>query len=181
MINTINNIILSSQNTFTMNYIRELFNGSPAKLMSCFFTGIVGWFSSYFAPIWSTITVMCLFILVDAFFGTKVSLSKGNKLESRRLRNTVGKLGNAVLVITCCHLMDTEVITSIEMHLVEAFAGIVCGVELWSIIESLQTLDPTGPWRIFSKFIKTKGEKYLDITIDREDLPKVRKVLKKVK
>lgn len=77
--------------------------------------------------------------------------------------------------------MDTEVITSINMHLVEAFSGTVCGVELWSMIESLQTLDPTGPWKIFSKFIKSKGEKYLDITIDKDDLPKVEKMIKKVK
>lgn len=77
--------------------------------------------------------------------------------------------------------MDTEVITSINMHLVEAFSGIVCGVELWSMIESLQSLDPTGPWKVFSKFIKSKGEKYLDITIDKDDLPKVEKMIKKVK
>ena len=50
-----------------------------------------------------------------------------------------------------------------------------------ALIESLQSLDPTGPWKVFSKFIKSKGEKYLDITIDKEDLPKVKKMIKKIK
>lgn len=181
MINTVNNILLNSQCIIIMNYFRELFNGGPIKFIACLLSGIVGWFSSYFAPIWSIILVTCFFILIDTVLGTKVSLSNGGKLESRKLRKTINKLGNAILIITCCHLMDVEILTSINAHLVEAFSGIVCGVELWSMIESLQSLDPTGPWKVFSKFIKSKGEKYLDITIDKEDLPKVKKMIKKVK
>ena len=181
MINTVNNILLNSQCIIIMNYFRELFNGGPIKFIACLLSGIVGWFSSYFAPIWSIILVTCFFILIDTVLGTKVSLSNGGKLESRKLRKTINKLGNAILIITCCHLMDVEVLTSINAHLVEAFSGIVCGVELWSMIESLQSLDPTGPWKVFSKFIKSKGEKYLDITIDKDDLPKVEKMIKKVK
>ena len=181
MINTINNILLNSQCIIIMNYFRELFNGGPIKFIACLLSGIVGWFSSYFAPIWSIILVTCFFILIDTVLGTKVSLSNGGKLESRKLRKTINKLGNAILIITCCHLMDVEILTSVNAHLVEAFSGIVCGVELWSMIESLQALDPTGPWKVFSKFIKSKGEKYLDITIDKEDLPKVKKLIKKVK
>ena len=181
MINTINNILLNSQCIIIMNYFRELFNGGPIKFIACLLSGIVGWFSSYFAPIWSIILVTCFFILIDTVLGTKVSLSNGGKLESRKLRKTINKLGNAILIITCCHLMDVEILTSVNAHLVEAFSGIVCGVELWSMIESLQSLDPTGPWKVFSKFIKSKGEKYLDITIDKNDLPKVEKMIKKVK
>lgn len=181
MINTVNNILLNSQCIIIMNYFRELFNGGPIKFIACLLSGMVGWFSSYFAPIWSIILVTCFFILIDTVLGTKVSLSNGGKLESRKLRKTINKLGNAILIITCCHLMDVEILTSVNAHLVEAFSGIVCGVELWSMIESLQSLDPTGPWKVFSKFIKSKGEKYLDITIDKEDLPKVKKMIKKIK
>ena len=181
MINTVNNILLNSQCIIIMNYFRELFNGGPIKFIACLLSGIVGWFSSYFAPIWSIILVTCFFILIDTVLGTKVSLSNGGKLESRKLRKTINKLGNAILIITCCHLMDVEILTSVNAHLVEAFSGIVCGVELWSMIESLQSLDPTGPWKVFSKFIKSKGEKYLDITIDKDDLPKVKKMIKKIK
>ena len=181
MINTVNNILLNSQGIIIMNYFRELFNGGPIKFIACLLSGMVGWFSSYFAPIWSIILVTCFFILIDTVLGTKVSLSNGGKLESRKLRKTINKLGNAILIITCCHLMDVEILTSVNAHLVEAFSGIVCGVELWYMIESLQSLDPTGPWKVFSKFIKSKGEKYLDITIDKDDLPKVEKMIKKVK
>ena len=74
-----------------------------------------------------------------------------------------------------------DILKSFDAHLVEFFAGAIAGVELWSIIENLSTLYPDGPWKILNKFIKSKGEKYLDITIDKEDLPKVKQLVKKIK
>ena len=109
--------------------------------------------------------------------GIRVSLSNGEKIQSRKFWSTVKKLCFSSLMISCGHLVDEYILTSIDAHLVEGFAG----VELWSMVENLQTLDPTGPWKIFSKFIKRKGEKYLDITIDKEDLPKIKKLVKKIK
>ena len=84
-------------------------------------------------------------------------------------------------IIVFADLIDTHILVSFNAHLVEISAGIVAGVELWSAIENLNEIDPTGPWRILSKFIKSKGERYLDITIDKEDLPKIKKLVKKMK
>lgn len=77
--------------------------------------------------------------------------------------------------------IDANILVSIDANLVEFFAGLIAGVELWSVIENLATLYPDGPWKLLNKFIRKKGEKYLDITIDREDLPKIRKLVKKIK
>ena len=181
MLQKINNTLLTAQSVATVNYFKELVSGGPTKFLACLLTGAAGWASTFFAPIWSVIVVVCLFILIDAILGAKVSISYGNHFESRRLWSTLKKFGSCAMIISCCHLMDTEIIKSVNLHLVEAFSGIVCGVELWSMIESLQALDPTGPWKIFSKFIRSKGEKYLDITIDKSDLPKIKKLVKKIK
>lgn len=181
MLTKLNNILLTAQSVATVNYFKELINDGPTKFFTCLLTGAVGWLSSFFTPIWSVILVVCFFIVLDAIFGTKVSMSYGFKFESRRLWSTLKKFGYCSMVIACCHLIDTEIITSLDLHMVEVFSGIVCGVELWSIIENLQALDPTGPWKIFSKVIRSKGEKYLDITIDKEDLPKIKKLVKKIK
>lgn len=181
MLNKLNNIILNAQSVATVNYFKELINDGPSKFITCLLTGAAGWISTFFAPIWSVIVVVCVFIFLDAVLGTKVSMQYGNKFESRRLWSTLKKFGNCAMIISCCHLMDTEIIKSIDMHLVEIFSGIVCGVELWSMIENLQAIDPNGPWRIFSKFIRSKGEKYLDITIEKKDLPKIKKMVKKIK
>lgn len=181
MLQKLNNIILTAQSVATVNYFKELVNDGPIKFAACLLSGTMGWLSTFFAPIWTVIIVVWVFILIDAILGTRVSITRGGKFESRRLWSTLKKFGNCAMIISCCYLMDTEILKSIDMHLVEAFSGIVCGVELWSMIENLQAIDPTGPWKIFSKFIRSKGEKYLDITIEKDDLPKIKKLVKKIK
>ena len=121
MLQKINNIILTAQSVATVNYFKELVNDGPIKFVACLLS----------APIWTIIVVVCVFILIDAILGTKVSITHSGKFESRRLWSTLKKFGNCAMIISCCHLMDTEIVKSIDMHLVEGFSGIVCGVELW--------------------------------------------------
>lgn len=174
-------IINQASSIATTNYFREIVNGGPEKLFTCLFTTALGCFSTFFLPIWTTIMAVCALIFIDMILGIRVSISKGMRIESRRFWSTLKKFGWSAMAISCAHITDTYIMTSFDAHLVEAFAGMIAGVELWSIVENLQTLDPTGPWRICSKFVKTKGEKYLDITIDKDDLPKIKGVVKKIK
>ena len=44
--------------------------------------------------------------------------------------------------------------------------AIVTLTELWSILENLNTLNPDGPWKMLSKFLKKKGEEYTGIDLD---------------
>lgn len=181
MLRTINNIIIQSQSVATANYFKELFTDGPIKFFTCVGTTILGAMSSFFLPIWITILSVNVLTIIDMILGIRVSILNGIKPQSRKLWSTIKKLGWSTMIISCAHLTDTFIIPSINTHLVEAFAGMIAGVELWSIVENLHTLDPTGPWRIFEKFIKSKGEKYLDITIDKKDLPKVKTLVKKIK
>lgn len=48
-------------------------------------------------------------------------------------------------------------------------AAIITLTEVWSIIESLNTLDPKGPWRLLGKFLRKKGEDYTGIDLDFEN------------
>lgn len=108
-------------------------------------------------------------------------MKKGIKCESRKFWKTLRKIGWAGAIVWFANAIDVNILISFNAHLVEFFAGIIAGVELWSILENLSTLYPDGPWRILNKFLKSKGEKYLDITIDKEDLPKIKKLVKKIK
>lgn len=181
MYRTIGSIINQASSVATMNYFKEVFNGGPEKMFTCMATAVASALSTFFLPIWTTILAVCILILIDMILGTKVSLCKGEPFQSRKLWSTLKKFGWSSMAISCAHLMDTYIIVSFDAHLVELFAGMIGGVELWSMLENLQTLDPTGPWKIFSKVLKTKGERYLDITIEKEDLPKIKKLVKKIK
>lgn len=181
MLNKIHQYFLLSQGVSSMNYFKELFNDGPAKFISCLLTGAFSWVAGSFAPLWTVLFILLLIILVDAYLGSKIAFKNQKKFESRRLWKTLHKFGWCSAIIWFANQIDVSILVSIDAHLVEFFAGLIAGVELWSVIENLATLYPDGPWKLLNKFIRKKGEKYLDITIDREDLPKIRKLVKKIK
>ena len=152
-------------NIGSMNYFRELINEGPIKFLFCILSGLMTFGA----------------IVFDAILGCKVARKFGKAIETRKLWKTLVKFFYCFAIIVFADLIDTHILVSFNAHLVEISAGIVAGVELWSAIENLNEIDPTGPWRILSKFIKSKGERYLDITIDKEDLPKIKKLVKKMK
>lgn len=176
-----NNFITYVQGVSTMNYFKDMVSEGPIKFFSCVGTGILTWFVGSLTPIWLPVIILGLLIFTDAFLGCKISLKNGKKCESRRLWKTLRKLGWCCATVWFANQIDRNILVSFDAHLVELFAGLFGGVELWSMVENLNTLYPDGPWKILSKVIKAKGEKYLDITIDKEDLPKVKKLCKKIK
>ena len=62
-----------AQSVATVNYFKELVNDGPIKFAACLLSGTMGWLSTFFAPIWTVIIVVCVFILIDAILGTRVS------------------------------------------------------------------------------------------------------------
>lgn len=181
MLNKIYSFLLTTQGVSTMNYFKELTNDGSSKFILCLLTSATSWLAGTFAPLWIILLILAIFIFTDAFLGCKVSRKKGIKCESRRFWKTLRKIGWASAIVWFANAIDTHILTSFNAHLVEIFAGLIAGVEFWSILENLSTLYPDGPWRILSKVLKSKGEKYLDITIDKEDLPKIKKLVKKIK
>jgi hypothetical protein len=181
MLNLLYGYISTSQGVATMNYFKDMTDDGIVKFLACIGSGILSWLASSFAPLWTILFLLFLCTVTDAFLGVKVSLANGYKCESRKLWKTLRKFGWCGAIIWFAHQVDTEILTSFNAHLVELFAGAISGVELWSIIENLSELYPDGPWKILNKFIKSKGEKYLDITIEKEDLPKVKELVKKIK
>lgn len=175
------NILLLGQWVSTMNYFKDITGDGPLKVLACLFAGATSWVVGSFTPLWTILFLLLLLVFVDAFLGCKISLKKGMKCESRRFWKTLRKLGWCGAIVWFANRIDADILVSFDAHLVEFFAGAVAGVELWSIIENLAELYPDGPWKLLNKFIRKKGEKYLDITIDREDLPKIKKLVKKIK
>lgn len=169
------------QGLTTMNYLKEMTSEGPIKFLGCLLTAMGSWILGSFVPIWTVLLLIAILVFTDAFLGCKVARSKGLKCESRRFRRTLKKLCWCCAIVWFANRIDVDILVSFNAHLVEASAGIIAGVELWSILENLNTLLPNGPWRVLSKVLRTKGEKYLDITIDKEDYPRVKKLVKKIK
>ena len=66
-------------------------------------------------------------------------------------------------------MLEFTVLGSTGVFVLTGGATVIIGLtELWSILENLNTLNPKGPWRSLSRFLKKKGEDYTGINIDDE-------------
>lgn len=149
----------------TMSIFKNMFS-SADKCVASVITGLL----SIFAPVWVPITAVGALILLDAIYGYKVSKKYGHpKIESHKAWKTIWKTRDAAVAITSASIIDQLVVTSISLHAVEVVAGMIALVEFWSLLESFSDLYPKWKiWKILKKVIKAKGEKYLDISLDKE-------------
>lgn len=148
-----------------MSIFKNMFS-STDKYVASVITGVL----SFFAPVWVPITAVGLLIVMDAIYGYKVSKKYGHpKIESHKAWKTIWKMRDATVAITSASIIDQLIVTSINLHAVEVIAGMIALVEFWSLLESFSDLYPDWKiWKILRKVIKAKGEKYLDISLDKE-------------
>lgn len=131
-------------------------------------TGLIGSFSALLLPVVPAIITAFAFILVDLYYGYKVSRKYGNKeFESHKLWKTINKLTEAFLLITLAAFLDKFIFLTYEsLTAVRFAAGAVCTAEILSLLESFRALHPKAILsRILQKIIKSKAEKYLEVDI----------------
>lgn len=151
--------------------IRTILNNVD-RFAVCLYSGFI----AYFAPIWVNVSFVAFFIFVDTILGYRVSRLFGKKqIESRRLWGTIAKATEAALLIVGAHIIDTSIVTSVNLHAVEFVSGVICCTEFVSWLESLKALHPNNlivkiVYKVFGDVIKSKSEKYLGTKIDVDEL-----------
>lgn len=147
----------------TMTLFRKIFANGWQSL-----TGLVGSLGALFVPVIPAAITAFSFIIVDLYYGYKVSRKYGKKeFESNKFWKTINKLTEAALLIILAAFLDKYILYTYEdLVAVRIAAGAVCTAEALSLLESLRALHPKA-WlsRILSKVVKSKAEKYLDVDI----------------
>lgn len=124
--------------------------------------------TAYFTPIVGLLVACFSCSVVDMCYGIKVAASKGKKITSKKnWKGTILKIKDEFLLILLAHLIEYVLFgAEATLWLSGGITAIVTLTELWSILENLNTLNPDGPWRMLSKFLKKKGEEYTGIDLD---------------
>lgn len=149
---------------------KSIFSSAGRFASSCF-AGI----TSFLAPVQVAIIAATSFILIDVILGYKVSRKYGHKhIESYKLWKTINKVFEATLLIVGAYVIDTRIVTSLNLHAVEFVSGMICGTEFISWLESMKDLHPDCKIckvleKVLGKVIKAKGEKYLGVDLDIKD------------
>lgn len=135
--------------------------GKIGIALSAFLTGM-------YAPI---VGIMCTCFAatsIDLFYGLKVARKNKQKIESRKTwKGTLKKIRDEFIIISLARALEWSVLDESGVFVLTGGAAVIITLtEIWSIIENLNTLDPSGPWKALRKFLKKKGEEYTGIELD---------------
>ena len=124
--------------------------------------------TAYFTPIIGLLVACFSCSVVDMCYGIKVAIKQGNKITSKKnWKGTLVKIKDEFALILLAHVIEYVLLgADATLWLSGGITAIVTLTELWSILENLNTLNPDGPWRMLSKFLKAKGEEYTGIELD---------------
>ena len=144
-------------NTISGNTILGKICVAAGALITAYFTPIIG-------------LLMCCFAtsVVDMIYGIKVAKKQHCKITSDHTRKgTWNKIKAEFAIISLARMLEYAVLGTSGVFVLTGGATVIITLtELWSILENLNTLNPNGPWRSLSKYLKKKGEAYTGVKLN---------------
>lgn len=119
---------------------------------------------AYISPIVGLLVACFACSITDMIYGIKVAKRLGKKITSKKnWKGTLTKIKDEFTLILLAHLLEYVIGCGDNFILSGGIAVIICLTEILSILENLNTLNPEGPWKLISKFLKKKGSDITDI------------------
>lgn len=127
--------------------------------------------TAIYSPIAALLVCCFVFTAADMFYGIKVACKQKKKITSNKnWKGTIIKLLDEFSLISLARLLEYSVLGSDDVFVLTGGITVIISLtELWSILENLNTLNPSGPWKALGKFLKKKGEDYIGTEIDLSD------------
>lgn len=136
---------------------------------------VVGSLLSLFSPVTPLVLCALIFVMIDFVMGILAGRKRAARqhkdwyFSSDKAWKTVIKLTCIVVGIGMCHLIDTQIIDFMNLHLAKLFTGMVCGIEMWSYLENAVEISDAPVFRSLQKYV---GKKMKDeVGIDIENAP----------
>ena len=150
------NILASIGNTFN-----TISNGTEIGKLAVAASAIL---VAYISPIVGLLVACFACSITDMIYGIKVAKRLGKKITSKKnWKGTLTKIKDEFALILLAHLLEYVIGYGDNFILSGGIAVIICLTEILSILENLNTLNPEGPWKLISKFLKKMGSDITDI------------------
>jgi phage-related holin len=127
-------------------------------------TGIV----ALLLPAKGLILCALAFVAIDFATGVAASHSLARRentpwsFSSRRAWDTILKSVFVMAGIILAWLLDSIVITFVQLHLAKIFTGFVCGIEFWSYLENAAEISGQPLFRTLRDALKKRFDKFFD-------------------
>lgn len=120
----------------------------------------------FFEPIYVVLLWMFIFILADMLAGMYASLKEGKILESHKMQRTVIKTITYSTSIILLHGIDMYLLTIADCGLARIGATIICGIELYSILENFYRATGNVVFKLLTQFTLRKIEDKTGVKIN---------------
>jgi len=112
----------------------------------------------FFEPLSVLMLWFLIFVLCDMITGIAASVKERTIITSSRLQRTIQKLLMYMMCIILVHGIDMYMITIVNMGLARICATIICGIELYSILENCYRVTGNEVFKVLTQFTLKKIE-----------------------
>ena len=117
------------------------------------------------APLIATALVFVAIDFVTGILASRVSAQREGKewwFESRKAWRTIYKAGFTAVSIIMMWLIDSVLLSFMNLNLANIFTGFICGVELWSFLENATTISDSPLFSWLGRWVKRRVKKEVD-------------------
>ena len=97
-------------------------------------------FMAFMEPLWVLMLWFFIFISCDFITGISASIKERKPVTSNAMSRTIKKLLMYTMVIVLVHAIDKDMLVMVDLGLAKICATIICGIELFSILENCYRL-----------------------------------------
>lgn len=130
--------------------------------------GITGVFVGFVAPLPLLIFWMFMFVIADMISGMLAAKKRGEILSSKKMKKTVLKLLCYMVVILLARGINVHVLPFVELYACYIAAGIICFVELFSILENMYCITGNQVFRLLTQWSKQKMKETTGVSVDTD-------------
>ena len=110
-----------------------------------------------------------IFIACDFITGISASIKEGKLITSNKMSRSVKKLLMYTMVIVLVHAIDKDMLTLVDLGLARICATIICGIELYSILENCYRLTGNKVFKVLTQFTIKKIEDNTGVNLEEKD------------
>ena len=124
---------------------------------------------SFFEPLWCLFLWFFIFIACDFVTGISAAIKERQIITSNGLSRTIKKLLMYTMVIVLVHAIDKDMLVVVDLGLAKICATIICGIELYSILENCYRLTGNRVFKILTQFVLKKVENEAGVYLKEEE------------
>lgn len=125
---------------------------------------------AFFEPIGVLLLWLFIFVMIDMVTGMIASSCEGKIITSKKWGKTIVKLFMYSTTISLLHGIDVDMLI-LPIGLAKICSTLICGIELYSILENFYRITGNKVFRILTQFTikKIENETGVNLSEDKKD------------